>query len=143
MNPQIIMNEQTLSLVKLAQELCNSGQTPRTATSNLLEAAHQHSELAYLLGAHQEQAVAELERRFSGYLIKPWGVRRCVTGCDELGVTYGYKVEGSTSENALEELGYSLECIRQLVELAEEHEIDAAVCVRVARRFLKKMEGGK
>ncbi|MDQ5770999.1 hypothetical protein [Thiothrix subterranea] len=110
------MNEQTLSLVKLAQELCNSGQAPRTATSNLLEAAHQHSELAYLLGAHQEQAIEELHRRFSGYMIKPW-------------------------ESALEELGYALECIRQLVALAEEHEIDAAVCVRVARRFLKKMEG--
>lgn len=42
-----------------------------------------------------------------------------------------------------ENMGYALECIRQLVQLAEEAEVDAAVCVRVARRFLAEMEGGK
>ncbi|UOG91204.1 MAG: hypothetical protein L3K52_13455 [Candidatus Thiothrix sulfatifontis] len=110
------MNEPTLSLVKLAQELCNSGRTPQEAVSGLLVAALNNKSLEYLQGADVNQAIAELERRFSGYLIKPW-------------------------ESALQELGYALECIRQLVALAEEHETDAAVCVRVAQRFLKKFEG--
>jgi hypothetical protein len=42
-----------------------------------------------------------------------------------------------------EKHGYALESIRQLVQLAEENEVDAAVCVRVARRFLKESEGAK
>lgn len=69
-----MMNEQTLSLVKLAQELCNSRHTPRTATGHLLIFARNYSGLAYLLSADQEQAIAELERRFSGYGVKPWEV---------------------------------------------------------------------
>ncbi len=66
------MNEQTLSLVKLAWEICIDGNTPREATDKLLKWAREHSELAYLLEANQEQAIAELERRFSGYGIIPW-----------------------------------------------------------------------
>lgn len=70
------MNMQTLSLVKLAQEICiNPGQDPRTATGYLLIWARDRSDLAYLMEADQEQAIAELERRFSGYAVKPWEVQ--------------------------------------------------------------------
>lgn len=112
------MNKQTLSLVKLAQELCTSGQTPRTATTNLLIAAHQHADLAYLLEACQEQAIQELERRFSGCVVKPWDTDTYL-------------------------LGYSLECIRHLLRLAESTGHEEAVAVKVAQRFLKEIEEGK
>jgi hypothetical protein len=123
------MNDQTLSLVKLAQELCNSRQTPRDATGHLLLWAHEHSGLAYLLEADQEQAIAELERRFSGYAVKPW---------DDIAV----------------QLGYALESIRQLLALNADLQqqltkLDGLTikrvpsAVAVATRFLAGMEGGK
>jgi len=65
----------TQSLVKLAQELCNSGRTPKAAVHYLLDKAGVLPELAYLLDADVSQAIAELERRFSGYPVKPWGVQ--------------------------------------------------------------------
>ena len=68
------MNATTLSLVKLAQELCNRGRTPKTAVYYLLDHADVLPELAYLLDADASQAIAELERRFSGYPVKPWEV---------------------------------------------------------------------
>lgn len=67
------MGDETLSLVKLAQEICiNAGKDPREATAHLLLWAREYSYLAYLLEADQEQAIAELDRRFSGYEVKPW-----------------------------------------------------------------------
>ncbi|WMP17290.1 hypothetical protein [Thiothrix lacustris] len=69
------MNEQTLSLIKLSQEICiSSGKDPRTATDDLLQWAREYPHLGYLLEADQTQAVAELDRRFSGYVVKPWEV---------------------------------------------------------------------
>lgn len=110
------MNESTLSLVKLAQELCKSGRTPHEAVTGLLVAALNNEGLEYLHDADINQAIAELERRFSGYLIKPW-------------------------ESALQELGYALECIRQLLTLAESAGHEKAIAVKVAHRFLQKFEG--
>jgi hypothetical protein len=40
-------------------------------------------------------------------------------------------------------MGRALESVRQLTQLATAHNLDAATCVRVARRFLAEMEGGK
>lgn len=68
-----LMGDETKSLVKLAQEICiNAGKDPHEATAHLLLWAREYPDLAYLLEADQEQAIAELTRRFSGYEIKPW-----------------------------------------------------------------------
>ncbi len=69
------MNTTTQSLMKLAQELCNSGRTPKAAVYYLVDHAGRLPELAYLLDADAPQAIAELERRFSGYPVKPWEVQ--------------------------------------------------------------------
>ena len=66
------MDDNTLSLVRMAQEICNRGTNPRQATAHLLDAANTLPDLAFLKQADQEQAIAELERRFSGHIIKPW-----------------------------------------------------------------------
>ena len=66
------MDDNTLSLVRMAQDICNDGTHPRQATAHLLDAANTLPDLAFLKQANQEQAIAELERRFSGYTIKPW-----------------------------------------------------------------------
>lgn len=79
------MGESTLSLVKLAQEICtNAGLTPRDATAHLLAWAHEYSYLEYLLDADQEQAITELERRFSGLEVKPWDEAQCSQWLDGL-----------------------------------------------------------
>jgi hypothetical protein len=69
------MNDETLSLVKLAQELCNAGENPQDATAYLLNLARSEPALRYLQEADQDQAIAELDRRFSGYATKPWEVQ--------------------------------------------------------------------
>jgi type II secretory pathway pseudopilin PulG len=69
------MNDETLSLVKLAQELCNDGENPQAATDRLLDLARSEPALRYLQEADQAQAIAELERRFSGLTTKPWEVQ--------------------------------------------------------------------
>lgn len=66
------MNDNTLSLVKMAQEICDRDTNPRQATAHLLDAANTLPDLAFLKQADQEQAITELERRFSGYATKPW-----------------------------------------------------------------------
>ena len=66
------MDDNTQSLVRMAQEICNDGTSPRQATAHLLDAANTLPDLAFLKQADQEQAITELERRFSGYTTKPW-----------------------------------------------------------------------
>ena len=66
------MDDNTLSLVRMAQEICNRGTNPRQATAHLLDAANAIPALAFLKQADQEQAITELARRFSGYATKPW-----------------------------------------------------------------------
>lgn len=61
------MNADTLSLVKLAQMLCQAGHEPRTATGHILNLMGKD-----LPEADQEQAIAEIERRMSGLTVKPW-----------------------------------------------------------------------
>lgn len=57
----------SLSLVKLAQELCNRGKHPVTAVGLAMVL------LAKPVTAEQvKAAMDELERRFSGYPVKPW-----------------------------------------------------------------------
>jgi hypothetical protein len=69
------MNTNTLSLVKLAQALCNEGRTPKNAVKYLLVCADTCLALAFLQEADQGQAIQELERRFSGFHVKPWEVQ--------------------------------------------------------------------
>jgi hypothetical protein len=64
------LDDLSLSLVKMAQEMCNRGQEPVIALANA----------AYLLAepvtAQQfRAALNELDRRFSGIEIKPWGAQ--------------------------------------------------------------------
>jgi hypothetical protein len=66
------MDSATLSLVKLAQEICQAGKNPHDATTLLLDLARSEPSLRYLQEANQSNAIAELERRFSGHTIKPW-----------------------------------------------------------------------
>jgi hypothetical protein len=70
-NRRIDVDDNTLSLVKIAQEICNRGTNPRQATAHLLDVANSIPTLA-LRQADEEQAITELARRFSGYTIKPW-----------------------------------------------------------------------
>jgi hypothetical protein len=66
------MNNNTLSLVKLAQEICNSGKNPDDAVSILLKAAEEQPGFSFLQGSDKQQAINELNRRFSGMAVKPW-----------------------------------------------------------------------
>jgi hypothetical protein len=63
------MNQDTLSLVKMAQELCNRGFKPQEATARLLNSPIASS---MFQTADQHQAHQELERRYSGRTTKPW-----------------------------------------------------------------------
>lgn len=69
------MAGETLSLVKMAQELCNAGLNPCEATGRLLQLAASGDCMGFLASADQAQAIAELERRFSGHTTKPWEVK--------------------------------------------------------------------
>lgn len=72
------MNSQTLSLVKMAQEICTNATislSPEQAVARLMAHARAYVFLDFLLEANQQQAIAELERRFSGYAVKPWEVQ--------------------------------------------------------------------
>lgn len=64
------LDELSLSLVKMAQEMCIRGNAPVIALGNA----------AYILSepVHPQQfraAMDELERRFSGYDVMPWEVQ--------------------------------------------------------------------
>lgn len=68
------MNPETLYLVRLAQALCDRGYTPSNAVKHLRGHAANLPDLSPLLDADASQAIAELDRRFSGHPVKPWEV---------------------------------------------------------------------